>query len=439
MKAYGVKLCLKICSDLAAAGVPGFHFYTLNLEKSVTLILEGLHIKDNIAARRALPWRGSRTGKLGSHNHSHTSLTNMSSNTSTGTGSAGGSAAGSVGSAVGSAGGSVEHDSPLLLSQNGSLASMSTAGHGSNANLTSLNKIEDVRPINWANRPKSYIKRTVTWDEFPNGRWGDGRSPAFGELSDSHFFRPSEGSKEDRLAMWGEAPIEPEDVYEVFALYVEGRIPILPWCETPLQDETNFIDTSLAEFNRAGFLTINSQPAINAIKSDDPVFGWGGPNGYVYQKAYIEFFCSPELLSIIINVVRSKPNLNVHAVDSSGNSMLSGTKGVTALTWGVFPNKEILQPTIFDSDTFLVWSEEAFQLWTSAWASLYDDETESSALLYDIHDTYCLVAIVDNDYIHSTLYTNFVQDLINKVEKSKNEKSSSDDDDGEGVFTDCLE
>jgi hypothetical protein len=46
---------------------------------------------------------------------------------------------------------------------------------------------------------------------------GDNRSPAFGELSDSHFFRPAEGSKEDRLAMWGEAPILHKDIYEVFA------------------------------------------------------------------------------------------------------------------------------------------------------------------------------------------------------------------------------
>ena len=39
---------------------------------------------------------------------------------------------------------------------------------------------------------------------FCANRWGDNRSPAFGELSDSHFFRPVEGSKEDRLAMWGQ-------------------------------------------------------------------------------------------------------------------------------------------------------------------------------------------------------------------------------------------
>jgi methylenetetrahydrofolate reductase (NADPH) len=37
--------------------------------------------------------------------------------------------------------------------------------------------------------------------------------------------------------------------------------------------------------NRLGFLTINSQPAVNGAKSDHKVFGWGPSNGYVYQKA----------------------------------------------------------------------------------------------------------------------------------------------------------
>jgi len=32
------------------------------------------------------------------------------------------------------------------------------------------------------------------------------------------------------------------------------------------------------------------------------------------------------------------------------------------VTWGVFPDKEILQPTIFDPDTFLVWKAEAFDV-----------------------------------------------------------------------------
>lgn len=353
VKKYGIQLCKDMCRSLSEAGVPGFHFYTLNLEKSVLSILEGLGVEDSIAARRELPWRGPR------------------------------------------------------LPRNTSNGSMGGSGHGA---AKPRQRQEDVRPINWANRPKSYIKRTETWDDFPNGRWGDGRSPAFGELSETHFYRPVAGSREDRLAMWGEAPISLGDVYEVFASYVEGRIPVTPWCETPLHSETRVILSPLAAMNRAGFLTINSQPAVNGEPSDNPVFGWGGGGGRVYQKAYVEFFTSENNFQRVREAVDARfPSLSYYAVDSSGSNTYSrsGDKGVTALTWGVFPNKEIQQPTIFDPDTFLVWSKEAFHLWTAAWAALYDDETDSAALLYDIHDSFYLVAIIDNDYVDSSIYSLF--------------------------------
>ena len=38
---------------------------------------------------------------------------------------------------------------------------------------------EEVRPVFWAIKPKSYIARTKDWDEYPNGRWGVSRSAAF--------------------------------------------------------------------------------------------------------------------------------------------------------------------------------------------------------------------------------------------------------------------
>jgi hypothetical protein len=50
----------------------------------------------------------------------------------------------------------------------------------------------------------------------------------------------------------GEAPITPADIHEIFAKYVEHRIPIIPWCEAPLQPETSVITTPLAAINRAG-------------------------------------------------------------------------------------------------------------------------------------------------------------------------------------------
>ena len=79
--------------------------------------------------------------------------------------------------------------------------------------------------------------RTDDWDEFPNGRWGDARSPAFGELSDSHFYRFTLGNVEDRKAMLGENPTALQDVYDVFGDYILGKIPLLPWCEQSLQPE----------------------------------------------------------------------------------------------------------------------------------------------------------------------------------------------------------
>ncbi len=36
--------------------------------------------------------------------------------------------------------------------------------------------------------------------------------------------------------------------------------------------------------NELGYLTINSQPAVDGAPSDDPTYGWGPKNGYVYQK-----------------------------------------------------------------------------------------------------------------------------------------------------------
>merc|ERR1711937_631516 len=52
-------------------------------------------------------------------------------------------------------------------------------------------KTEHVRPIFWANRPGSYVRRTATWDDFPNGRFGDRASPAYGEFNFVSYSRES--------------------------------------------------------------------------------------------------------------------------------------------------------------------------------------------------------------------------------------------------------
>jgi len=78
-----------------------------------------------------------------------------------------------------------------------------------------------------------------------------------------------------------------------------------------------------------------------------------------------------------------------------------------AVTWGVFPAKEIIQPTVVDPVSFPIWKDEAFELWTSQWASIYEEGSVSRQIIETIHDTYFLVNIVDNDYINCKMLDMF--------------------------------
>ncbi len=54
--------------------------------------------------------------------------------------------------------------------------------------MTSSDRMqEQVRPIFWAIKPKSYVAQTATWDDFPNGRWNNSNSAAFSLTKDDGF------------------------------------------------------------------------------------------------------------------------------------------------------------------------------------------------------------------------------------------------------------
>ncbi len=65
---------------------------------------------------------------------------------------------------------------------------------------------------------------------------------------------------------------------------VPHQVSTIPWNDEDFALETSLLTQSLAHVNKHGFLTINSQPAINATPSTDPIVGWGSKGGYVYQK-----------------------------------------------------------------------------------------------------------------------------------------------------------
>ena len=242
---------------------------------------------------------------------------------------------------------------------------------------------------------------------------------------------------------WG-LPQSEEDVRAVFLRYVLGEINELPWCESGglgLSDESERIAEDLLFLNAHGFLTINSQPRANCVPSDDPVFGWGSAGGFVFQKAYVEAWVSPkqwEGLHALLQLPEFA-SLSYQSINSSGAEHTNIVQRdpmkrcVNAVTWGVFPGQEIQQPTVVDHVSFRTWTAEAFELWRTAWRRLYeepssdssprlgpdkldstDDAVRTAALSIDaeakaararsrevlnqVHDTYWLVNIVDQDY-----------------------------------------
>ncbi|KAL8151314.1 hypothetical protein V2J09_021122 [Rumex salicifolius] len=274
---------------------------------------------------------------------------------------------------------------------------------------TNIHRVkEDVRPIFWANRPKSYMSRTIGWDEYPHGRWGDSRNASYGALSDYQFMRPR--SRDKKIQEEWVVPLKSvEDIHEKFVNFCLGKLKSNPWSELDgLQPETKIINDKLSSINLKGFLTTNSQPAVNGERSDSPTVGWGGPGGFVYQKAYLEFFCSNEKLSALVEKSKEFPSLTYIAVNKHGKCVSNISVGnVNAVTWGVFPAKEIIQPTVVDPSSFMVWKDEAFEIWTRAWAQLYPEGDPSKKLLEEVQSSYFLVSLVDNNYVDGDLFAVF--------------------------------
>lgn len=121
--------------------------------------------------------------------------------------------------------------------------------------------------------------------------------------------------------------------------------------------------------------------------------GWGGPGGYVYQKAYAEFFCSAEKLDALVEKCKAFPSLTYMAVSKEGSWISNINKtDVNAVTWGVFPAKEIVQPTVVDASSFIVWKDEAFEIWSKGWAQLYSEDDPSRKLLEEV-SAHCLLIV----------------------------------------------
>lgn len=94
-----------------------------------------------------------------------------------------------------------------------------------------------------------------------------------------------------------------------------GELNSLPWCEERLQTESDAICQRLCEFNQRGYWTVSSQPAVNGASSQDEVYGWGPKGGYVYQKAFIEFFVSDDQINDLLLRLRKDESITYYATN----------------------------------------------------------------------------------------------------------------------------
>jgi methylenetetrahydrofolate reductase (NADPH) len=331
VKALGVDILTEIITRLKStlpARPLGFHFYTLNLEKVVSLVIERCDLipppdesavfmddgKDStiiINGQR----RDRRTSSLTSDPHNLLIVDKVEG----------------------------RRDSMLL----------ETAERAGFLQAKQPEQRPDVTLS--ISEGEGSLGREATWDDFPNGRFGDARSPAFGDIDG---YGPSlHMSHAQAIELWGH-PTSTANISDLFVQHIDGTLSAIPWSEQGLSEESKHIHSELIALNKKGWWTIASQPAVNGARSDDLSFGWGPKGGFVFQKAFVEFFCSADDLERIEKkLCEAGEEVSYYAASAKNvdegyrSNMPSSQEALNAVTWGVFTAKEYIKLICYFSST----------------------------------------------------------------------------------------
>lgn len=398
------RIGVDVLSDLVEAikkipcpGFRGFHFYTLNLEKTVSFIIErcGL-IPDYPEDSGAFVDDDYTTAPTGAQHRSLSRRRASSVN-------------------------SLPHNRVIVdrlqVPSDGSSRASTHEAPAASAGMPAMPP--DRNTTLQISEGQGALGREATWDDFPNGRWGDARSPAFGEIDGYGPSLHVSGAVARRI--WG-YPVSREDISALFRRHVSGDLYIVPWSEggaeensSGLNAETEVIRPELLKLiDGKGWWTLASQPAVNGVRSDDPTFGWGPPGeGFVFQKPFVEFFCPSkdfrtvlkplfakhghEKLAWFATNVKGEFESSLPADPAHADTIEMNPNNVNAVTWGVFRGKEIVTPTIIEEVSFRAWGEEAFRIWDE-WRRVYPRGTPTERLLEEVKNDVWLVCVVGQDF-----------------------------------------
>jgi hypothetical protein len=70
---------------------------------------------------------------------------------------------------------------------------------------------------------------------------------------------------------------------------------------------------------------------------------------------------------------------------------------INAVTWGVFPSREILTPTIIEAESFRAWSAEAYAIW-SEWRRCFPRDSREAEFLERMRGESVLVNVVGHGF-----------------------------------------
>jgi methylenetetrahydrofolate reductase (NADPH) len=402
VKKVGVDIVSEIITHIKNVPSPqprGFHFYTLNLEKAVSFILERTNLipcspMDVECAITDEPLPLPLPLQTISVNGSQTKASHH------------------LRSRRQSSVGSDPHNRIIVTAPRTSNPSYEATGLEAGIPAEPINTRANTLAIS---EGEGSLGREATWDDFPNGRWGDARSPAYGEIDG--YGVSLHMSVNQAIKLWG-YPTSRDDITNLFIRHIEGSLAAIPWSEEGLNEETHTIKSQLLKVNQKGWWTVASQPAVNGVRSTDQVFGWGPRNGFVFQKAFVELFIPSSDWRILRQKLTEEeisPSVSWYASNAAGDylssdtysslsissSSTSGSSSTNAVTWGAFPGKEIITPTIIEEVSFRAWAEEAFGIW-GEWGRVYGPGEKgqvSRELIEDVKDDVWLVNLIHHGYV----------------------------------------
>jgi methylenetetrahydrofolate reductase (NADPH) len=393
VKKVGVDIVSEIVTHIkhnSSPGPRGFHFYTLNLEKAVAFILERTNL---IPSSPPTPFALESESAI-VDSSSPPKLQTLSLNVNGGQKLRAARRQSSVGSDP--------HNRIIITAPRTSNPDFEATADEAGIPAEAVNTRANTLAIS---EGEGSLGREATWDDFPNGRWGDARSPAYGEIDG--YGVSLHMSVKEAVRLWG-YPAKKEDITELFIRHIEGKLSAIPWSEEGLNEETNSIKDHLLKLNKKGWWTVASQPAVNGFPSSDPIFGWGPKNGFVFQKAFVELFIpSSDWTTLHAKLTSHEiaPLVSWYAANSKGELISSDPEldvgeqsSTNAVTWGAFPGKEIITPTIIEEVSFRAWAEEAFEIW-GEWVRVYGKESPSRKVVDSVAGDVWLVNVIHHGYV----------------------------------------